>query len=289
MRRAADPCLGFYVLPASTSTPVPDADVPPIEVLVSNDSLPDEDNLEPVVSVDTFVPPAPEIELEVLVSDDSYFSDKDHVESVVSVDTFLRRTALPRTKTYSKKRKRRAHDSTDYTPDDMSLETETSLSRSANPIPRRRSKPFTKRLLRAAVLSKTDPEEWLLQEDPIPPRKPLLLVEQRPSREPVQTKRRTWSLVDPKKAVAAPSNSFSRGKAPPGAKRNTLSGWRATYEKISLDGATVTKRKARASVAAQGQFKCLPLTFVSLHEAEKSYSLMRLPLQRYILPSSRSL
>ncbi|KAJ7274341.1 hypothetical protein B0H12DRAFT_392918 [Mycena haematopus] len=254
MRLAADPCLGFYRVPTSNSPNIP----PP--------SVPD-------------VPP-----IEVLISDDSRLSDTDTVEPIVSVDAFLRRTALARTKAYGKKRKRlRVKDSTDPDEtDEKSPEAETPPSRStalANPT-HRQSKPLKKRLLRAAVLSNAEPEEWLLHDDPIPlARKPLPLVEQPPPRESVQIKRRTWSLVDPRKAVAARPNSFTnRGKAPPfSTKIDTLSGWRATYGK--LDGETISNKKIKASesVASQAPLKCPPLSFVSLREAEKSYSLMRLP------------
>ncbi|KAJ6513196.1 hypothetical protein C8R45DRAFT_1207079 [Mycena sanguinolenta] len=251
MRLAADPCLGFYMLPTSNSPDItpPVPDIPPIEVLMS---------------------------------DDPCLSDTDNAEPMVSVDAFLRRTTHARTKLYGKKRKRlRVDDSVDLEEtDEKPCEAETPPSRlglSAKPI-RRQFKPLKKRLLYAAVLSHAEPEEWLQQDDPLPPaRKPLPLVEQQhPPREPVQTKRRTWSLVDPRKTVLIRPNSFSgRGKAPLSAKTNTLSGWRATYGQI--DGATISKRKTEASVASRASMKCPPLSFVSLHEAEKSYSLMRLP------------
>ncbi|KAF7374841.1 hypothetical protein MSAN_00370100 [Mycena sanguinolenta] len=218
--------------------------------------------------------------------DDSCLSDTDIAEPIVSVDAFLRRTAYARGKVYGTKRKRlRIDDSVDpEETDEKPRETETPPSRSgvsaslaAKPI-RRQSKPLKKRLLRAAVFSNVEPEEWLQQEDPIPStRKPLPLVEQQHlPRERVQTKRRTWSLVDPRKTAPVQSNSFSsRAKAPLGTKTNTLSGWRETYGQI--DGAAISKRKTTASVASQVPMKCSPLSFVSLHEAEKSYSLMRLP------------
>ncbi|KAJ7903474.1 hypothetical protein B0H14DRAFT_3851281 [Mycena olivaceomarginata] len=239
MRYAAD-CLGFSVPPPSS---IPAPDVPPIEVLTSDDSHLPEDSVP-----------------------------------IVSVDTFLRRTTLPRTKTYSKKsrRKDRAKQLNDTTNlDDMSPEAQIGVP--AKPI-HRPSKSLKKRLLRAAVLSNAD--ELLLDGSIPQARQPLSFVEQRPSpREPVHKKRRTWSLVDPRKAVPARPNSFSsRDKAPSPSKINTLSGWRATYGRIYLDGAMISKRKPRASkIAPQGPLKCLPLSFVPLHEAEKRYSLMRLP------------
>lgn len=258
MRLAADPCLGFYLLPSSNHPNIPTRpalDAPPIEALHY---------------------------------DDSHLTDEDSSGPIVSVDAFLRRTALVRTKTYSKKSRRkdrgkRLDDLTNTIPDDMSSELETPLTKfpsrpavSANPI----SKPLKKRLLRAAVLSHADPEECLLQDDPVSQsRKPLPFVEQPPwPREPIQTKRRTWSLADPRKAVPNHSNSFSsRSKAPPrSTKINTLSGWRATYGKVYLDGSTISKRKTKASKLAVPT-KCLPLSFIPLHEAEECYSLMRLP------------
>ncbi|KAJ6531849.1 hypothetical protein B0H19DRAFT_1188881 [Mycena capillaripes] len=246
MRLAADPCLGFYVTADSPIVPPSQApDVPPIEVLGS---------------------------------DGSCSSDEG---PIVSVDAFLRRTA---TKTYSKKSRRKnrgkQRDLTNphlILSDVMPADAKPSLTghRPANPV-HLQSKPLKKRLLRAAVLSHADPEECLLHDDAVfRSRKPLPFVEGRQSSdESIQTKRRTWGLVDPRKELPPRSNSFSsRSRAfPRSKKRDTLSGWRATYGRIYLDGSMINKRKTKAS-----KIKCLPLSFVPLHEAEKSYSLMRLP------------
>ncbi|KAJ6494877.1 hypothetical protein C8R47DRAFT_1213543 [Mycena vitilis] len=238
MRLAADPCLGFYVLPPSNSV---DNLVPPIEVLSFEGS--DEDG--------------------------------DVEGPVVSVDTFLRRNALANTTTYSKKSHRKDRRKRQDVPNPLCSEVLPPaeiplIPPHANPT-HFGSKSLTKRLLSAAVLSNVDPETCLLQDDPVPhSRKPLPLVaKRRPSCEPVQTKRRTWSLTDPRKALPR-SNSFTHRASSRHIKSDTLSGWRAT---IYLDGA-ITKRKAKASKTPP---KCVPLSFVPLHEAEKAYSLMRLP------------
>jgi hypothetical protein len=221
--------------------------------------------------------------IEVLANSDGFHSSDEDSAPIVSVDAFLRRAAFPSTKTYGKKTRRKdrgkQRDLTNPISDEAA-EPETSITahRPVNPI-YCHSKPLKKRLLRAAVLSHTDPEDWLLQYDSVPQsRKPLPFVEERRQpHEPIQ-KRRTWSLVDPRKALAAGSNAFStRNKAlPRNTKRNTLSGWRATYGRIYLDGSTIQKRKF-SEITPQAPLKCLPLSFVPLHEAEKRYSLMRLP------------
>lgn len=244
MRLAADPCLGFYVVPTSN---------PPISR-----------------------PPAADLDVPAIAVLDSDGSTDDSEEPVVSVDAFLRRSALTRTKTYAKKSRRT---------------TQSANEESANP-PRielypannthHQSKSLRSRILRAAVLSHADPDEFLLQDDSTAhSRNPLTFVEgPHPSREPVQTKRRTWSLVDPRKAHPARSNSFSsRTKAlARNTKRNTLSGWQA---RIYLDGSTITKKKTTSKPTSR-PLACLPLSFVPLHEAEKLYSLMRVP-NRYCL------
>ncbi|KAJ7019911.1 hypothetical protein C8F04DRAFT_1320711 [Mycena alexandri] len=158
MRLAADPCLGFYVMPTSN---------PPISR-----------------------PPAADLDVPAIAVLDSDGSTDDSEEPVVSVDAFLRRSALTRTKTYAKKSRRT---------------TQSANEESANP-PRielypannthHQSKSLRSRILRAAVLSHADPDEFLLQDDSTAhSRNPLTFVEgPHPSREPVQTKRRTWSL-----------------------------------------------------------------------------------------------
>ncbi|KAJ7678863.1 hypothetical protein DFH06DRAFT_1165063, partial [Mycena polygramma] len=242
MRLAADPCLGFYVLPPSNSIDNLVPDLPPIEVLSFDGSDEDEDREGPVVSV----------------------------------DAFLRRNALASTTTYSKKSRRKDRIKRPDVPNPICHEAPPPadvplIPLRANPT-HRQSKSLTKRLRSAAVLSHADPEDCLLQDDSVPhSRKPLALVaKRRPSCEPVQTKRRAWSLMDPRKALPTRSNSFTHRAMSRHTKSNTLSGWRAT---IYLDGA-ITKRKAKAS---NTPLNCVPLSFVPLHEAEKAYSLMRLP------------
>ncbi|KAJ7158700.1 hypothetical protein C8R46DRAFT_1109949 [Mycena filopes] len=214
MRLAADPCLGFYIVPTSNPPPHPRAvEVPPIAVLGSDSSADEAMN--------------------------------------------------PLTKTYNKKSRTNLPDEDSTSAPHVEVHTH------------HQSKPLKKRILRAAVLTNADPDEWLLQEDSSTPRNPLTFVEERaPSRQVVQAKRRTWSLVDPRKALPARSNSFSsraKGSARD-AKRNTLSGWQA---RIYLQGSVITKRKTVKT--SQPPSKCLPLSFVPLQEAEKRYSLMRRP------------
>ncbi|KAJ7756507.1 hypothetical protein DFH07DRAFT_481776 [Mycena maculata] len=256
MRRAADPCLGFYVLPPSPVRPIDPVsnDPPPIEVTRPDDSSPYKYTVE---------------------------------RPDVTVDAFLRQSALTRSKTYAGKKSRRRRinrHGRSRNETETADETEVSHSRPRRPtLVRQASKPLKKRILSAAVLSHGDPSEWLLQDDSVPQtRIPLSFVESQPPRELVQTKQRTWSLVDPRKALPAHSNSFStRSKAPTGStpKRNTLSGWQKTYGRIYLDGSVITKRKAnsKASKIKQVPSKCLPLSFVPLDEAERGYLLMRLP------------
>ncbi|KAJ7707647.1 hypothetical protein B0H17DRAFT_525264 [Mycena rosella] len=253
MRHAADPCLGFYL---STSQP---SVRPPGPV-------PDPSSIQ-------------------TISSDHRSFDNEGFESAVTVDAFLRRS-LPGAKTYSKKNRRRLNrdilssseniaNSTDDNQESV-LEARSSHRRANRP--RSQSKSLKKHLLNAAVLTHSDPGEWLWEEDaPFQSRNPLPFVEQQSPCKGVRMKRRTWSLVDPRKALPPRSNSFStRNKPLTGVtlKTDTLSGWQPTY---GLHEAAIHKRKDRKASKLIQALKCLPLSFVPLHEAERSYSLMRIP------------
>ncbi|KAJ7126939.1 hypothetical protein C8R44DRAFT_851381, partial [Mycena epipterygia] len=252
MRHAADPCLGFYLPNSPIPPPGLVPDLPPIEV----------------------------------ICDDSCSLDGDVLEPPLTVDAFLRRSAL--TRTYSKKSRQRANRSERpvhenlVNPAGQSTEMIPTShprhpSRRADP-KNREYKPLKKRLLSAAVLSHVDPGNWLLHEGPTPQtRIPLPFLEERepPSRpRTVQAKRRGWTLVDPRKNFHLRSNPFSKTLIPSTAKRKNLSGWQATYGRI-LDRASIHNRKDYKASKTKLPLQCLPLTFISLQEAERSYSLMR--------------
>ncbi|KAJ7650223.1 hypothetical protein FB45DRAFT_12758 [Roridomyces roridus] len=244
MRRAADPCLGFYLSP----TPIPPApprppSTPPVEVLqVSLEELPD--------------------------------LQEDDPEQQLTVDAFLRRSAV---KTYRKKKSRR--NDRDVVPLDADVDDE--MSDAPRTRPRQSKRSLKKRIVKAAVQTHGDPDEFLLEEQVVShSRTPLPFVEE--PHLPIPKKRRTWSLVDPKKALATRSNAFpGRDKSAGGdePKRDTLSGWHATYGIVYRDGSVISKRKGRGKggKAAQESFKYPPLSFVALQEAERSYALMRMP------------
>ncbi|KAJ6576532.1 hypothetical protein DFH09DRAFT_1276514 [Mycena vulgaris] len=263
MRHAADPCLGFYS-PTSEPTlpPSPVPDVSPIETIGF---------------------------------DDHRSSDDGSFEQAMTVDAFLRRSVLASTKNYGKKSRRRGNRdgslpreaSTNTTDYDEEISPIASHRR-INPT-HRQFKPLKKRLLNAAVLSHADPGEWLLEEEYVPhTRNPLPFVERHSPSQHIKTKRRTWSLVDPRKPLPPGPNSFStRKKTYPGntPKKDTLSGWQA---RIYLDGAAIHKRRDRkAPKRIQVPLKCLPLSFVALHEAGRSYSLMRVPRMPAQIPKPR--
>lgn len=252
MRHAADPCLGFY-LPSEPSRALgPVLELPPIVSIGPDDDC---------------------------SSDDGGFQ----FQSTVTVDGFLRRSAPA--KTYGRKGKRngvRSKDDRDisvnHTDDDSEESSyKPSPSHQRAEKPHRQYRPLKKRLLSAAVLSHTEPDEWLFENDAPAPqtRHPLSLVETQPTCGRIRLKRRTWRLVDPSKALLPRFNSFSApsklsaGSAP---KVGTLSGWQPY-----VDGGAIPKNKVqKSSKIVRTPSQCLPLAFVPLHDAEKSYSLMRM-------------
>ncbi|KAJ7170737.1 hypothetical protein C8R43DRAFT_980829 [Mycena crocata] len=248
MRRAADPCLGFYVLPPSPIPLPPRAplDLPPIKASREADRR--------------------------LSSDDDTCDEEDPV--ALTVDAFLRRSVQASAKTYRNK-PNRPRPNRDDPPICGEMATPERPRRHAMST-QHRSKPLKKRLL-SAVLSHTDPDDWLLQ-DSVQSKNPLAFSEIE-DRRPLRLKRRTWSLVDPKKTLPARFNSFSNSRHNPSTrsppKNKTLSGWQA---QIYLDGSVVSKRKAGGKTAKMpAPLKCPPLSFVPLHEAERCYSMRRQP------------
>ncbi|KAJ6609269.1 hypothetical protein B0H10DRAFT_2065328 [Mycena sp. CBHHK59/15] len=256
-RRAADPCLRFYsALPGSPSLPHNVNGISPPE---------ENDNIPPIAAIFQALPQC--------------------LESAVTVEAFLRRTTqLGPSKKYGKKMRQRVklyrttgtlnHGCPSLNQDSDGGGDSEMVSRDevhgAEPAEE------GKRLLQAAVLSHGDPIDCL-QDDPGPSsRNPLVFIDQRElPRAIIKAKRRTWSLVDPRKVVPFHSKSFvTRTKSvntPP--KRKTLSRWKPT----SLDALSIKKRNidSKASKKAQVSSRCLPLSFVPLHEAEISYSLLR--------------
>ncbi|KAF7327697.1 hypothetical protein MKEN_00349200 [Mycena kentingensis (nom. inval.)] len=138
MRRAADPCLGFYLVPPTDPDPPAPASpkTPHIAVLPCSSSPP------------------------------SRLEDTD-TEHVVTVDEFLRQTAVARPKTYGKRRQKKKRVVTiadpDYTSDGDS--SEDAPDTPIIPLPRKL--PLRKRLLTAAVSTNGDPDDILLPGGPL--------------------------------------------------------------------------------------------------------------------------
>nr|GAT60724.1 predicted protein [Mycena chlorophos] len=236
MRRAVDPCLGFYLLPPAT----------PARPVIAAHDPPRIDEHPPIVVLDPpIASPVPE------------------AERVVSVDDFLRETALARSKSY--KRRRRVPLARDASPDASALDSED--EEDSRPRSRkRRSLPLKKRLIRAAVATNTEPEDWL------PPPQPLFLE---PAQE-LPTKLRSLKLADPKKIVLPRSHSFTTSAdLNSTSKQRSISGWET---RMRIDpGARKAKRRAAKAAKPKSGLKCLPLQFIPLAEAERSYSLLKGP------------
>ncbi|KAJ7067003.1 hypothetical protein C8F01DRAFT_1119949, partial [Mycena amicta] len=241
MRRAADPCLGFYILPdAPTSTPL-------------RTSV-----LEP--------PPD---------SSPSLFEDSPAVVHVVCVDEFLRQNALARAKPYRRRRQTRTP-VVSIPVDAASLTSEEQSEDDAMTIPQRPDRkrcqpPLKKRLIRAALATKTDAEDWLPQDDS---RHPLVLD----THQQTATKQRNWKLADPKKTIPPHSNSFMKPQdifANSKSKQRTITGWQT---RIRIDGSIRKKPKSKPKFTkATSNAAPVPLSFIPLAEAERSYSLMKRP------------
>ncbi|KAJ7593275.1 hypothetical protein C8J56DRAFT_1023969 [Mycena floridula] len=144
---------------------------------------------------------------------------------VMTVDTFLKRVAVAKpSRKYGKKRKRPVRDL-----DELPEEREQSQTRLLRPRKRpnhilsspaaaavppmkrrpRPSRPFSQRLLEAALICQGDPIESLYQEKDILSRRKPLRFDVVAPKSKQQTRRNSWKLVDPKKATPFNIASFA--------------------------------------------------------------------------------
>ncbi|CAK5269449.1 unnamed protein product [Mycena citricolor] len=254
MRRAADPCLGFYFPPSSPTPPsASQMNIPPIAVL--------ENSSDPT---DSSCPEVDELET----------SSTDYL----TVDEFLKHIHPPPKNTYHKKNKRTmVHDE----------KTDTSQVRleenyGTEP-PRKRKllqrKPLKSRLLTAALIADVDPDDFLLDETP---QRTSLVFNRPPSPMKILPPKRPRKLIDTKSTRLPRHNSFpcARGSAfldrslAPCQQLNTPTEWRSKL-RLPSNNANRKVRKVPPAARSSGPFVYAPLNLISHAEAERSYSRLR--------------
>lgn len=147
------------------------------------------------------------------------------------------------------------------------------------PKKKKKVKSLAERLFAAAVMSHGDPIDSLVQSNLDSSRRPLRFISDIEDLDTTPhvstTKRRTWSLVDPRKAVPTRSPSFFRLNDRPMVNQRPLtSTLRLEHHAAPL------KRDSSTRIKVQSSITRLPLSFVPIADAEASHE-GRIIGQRY--------
>jgi hypothetical protein len=134
---------------------------------------------------------------------------------------------------------------------------------------------FAKRLLRAAVMTNVQPGEALIPNDSS--RQPLQFVRVRGGSFRSERKRRTMTLVDPRKIAPFHHASFSSAKVSTlkSMDRQPLTKWRTRLTKQGATGRAPQKKtniketRTKENLCSDGG--CLPLLLLPLPDAEQAY------------------
>lgn len=140
-------------------------------------------------------------------------------------------------------------------------------------------KPLAECLYQASVMCNGNAEDCLINPDILDGgapslRLPLRFVPESPGLELQEPKRRTWSLVDPRKAVPFQSASFVSHASlqESGVAFKPLTRWRDSMARNVLRGSRTRRESLPLAKHSVEHLSCPPLSFIPFQDAEDTYS-----------------